>query len=98
MESNCENILERIYPCSFIICIPYLIVRIIQPLLLRKIIINIMNNNQESFLLIYVLIQTILDYQINFHSMSIGVRVLCILTSYIYYTFIIYEINIMAKD
>ena len=86
------NIFWKDYIHVALLCIPYLIVRIAQPLLLRQVIINLING-EESFLMtcmfavalsFSVLIQAILDHHINFCSLRIGLRVRCALVSYIY--------------
>jgi ATP-binding cassette subfamily C (CFTR/MRP) protein 4 len=75
-----------------LLCIPYLIVRIAQPLLLRQVIRNIMNREQSSLsiyilaisLSLCVLIQAVLDHQINFRSMRVGMRIRSVLISFIF--------------
>ena len=80
------------YMSTALLCLPFLIVRIAQPLLLRQLIINI-TNYEKSLLSIYIFavllslcipIQAVLEHQIHFRSIRIGIRVRSVLISSIF--------------
>ncbi|CAF1062603.1 unnamed protein product [Adineta steineri] len=81
-----EYILAGLY------CLPYLISRIAQPLLLRSIVLSTTNENRSFFtgyifvilLCLFGILQALFDHQIYFNSMRVGIRIRNALSAIIY--------------
>ncbi|CAF3667384.1 unnamed protein product [Adineta steineri] len=75
-----------------VFCLPYLVSRVAQPMLVRQIVLMSMDTEQSQLstyilailLSLCVIIQALLDQQINFRSMRVGVRIRNALASVIY--------------
>jgi ATP-binding cassette subfamily C (CFTR/MRP) protein 4 len=75
-----------------IVCIPYLFSRVVQPLLLRQIVLSTMDKDVSLFtiytfiilLCLFGIVQVISDHQVFFLSSRVGVRIRNALTSILY--------------
>ncbi|CAF1052417.1 unnamed protein product [Adineta ricciae] len=82
----------RDYLVFVVFCLPYIFVRVSQPLLLREIVLSTMNENTSLITICFLvlllcscgIVQVLLDHQIYFYSIRIGVRIRNALMTLIY--------------